>query len=90
MNYTFNTFTTKDEYLTAKQQWKDEYATLTSNIRATKRQIKQAMKAGQYAGTLQYERIKQKRLANEMLDALATAKIEAQKQYVLEHETEMA
>jgi hypothetical protein len=86
MTYTFNTFTTKQEYLAARQQWKDEYANLSDAIRATKLGIKQRMKAGEYAGRLQGELLSQKRLANQMLTALDDAKVEAQKQYLKELE----
>lgn len=81
MTYTFATFNTRETYLFARQQWKDEYTKLSQDIRTTKADIKQRMKEGKYAGALQYERIKQRDLANQMLKALEEAKIEAQNQY---------
>lgn len=86
MTYTFKTFTNKQEYLTARQEWKTEYANLSDSIRATKLGIKNAMREGQPAWRYQSEYAKQRRLANEMLEALAEAKKEAQAQYLQELE----
>lgn len=86
MTYTFNTFTNKQEYLTARQEWKTEYANLSDAIRATKLGIKNAMREGQPAWRLQSEYAKQRKLANEMLEALETAKATAQAQYLKEKE----
>ncbi len=77
------TFTNKQEYLTARQEWKTEYAHLSYAIRATKLAIKKMMQEGRYAGSLQVQRLSQIAQANEMLKALAEAKVEAQKQYLV-------
>lgn len=86
MTYTFTTFNSRETYLSARQQWKDEYAALSLNIRTTKARIKQTMKEGAYAGNLQYDLLRQKRTANEMLKALEEAKSEAQRQYKEAHD----
>lgn len=87
MTYTFATFTTRETYLLARGQWKHDYAALTKDIRDTKFQIKKAMREGAYPGNLQYyTRMKQKRTANDMLEALENAKVEAQRQYVASKE----
>ena len=86
MTYTFTTFSTRETYLAARQQWKDEYAVLSQNIRTTKAGIKQTMKAGGYAGRLQGELLRLKRTANEMLKALEDSKVNAQRQYKEAHD----
>lgn len=86
MTYTITTFDSRETYLHARGQWKHDYAALTKDIRDTKLQIKKAMREGAYPGNLQYTRMKQKRTANEMLEALDNAKVEAQRQYVASKE----
>jgi predicted nucleotidyltransferase component of viral defense system len=80
------TFTTKETYLAQRTAWKLEYAQLSIDIRATKHAINNKQRENKmiYA---ELSLIRSRRAhATEMLEALAIAKIEAQRQYLLAKE----
>lgn len=75
-------FKTKEEYLAYRKQWKADYSQLTQEIRETKKEIRELQRNKNYAGTLQYHKLRLREYASLMIKELKTAKIEAQMQYL--------
>lgn len=87
-----NTFNDRATYLAARLAWKAAYANLSQEIRDTKADIKESYKSGKYdrAGYSQAEKARLRIQAREMLEELAEAKVEAQRQYVAERHAKAA
>lgn len=75
------TFNSKETYLAYRSKWKAQYKELSQQIRETKHDIKEAMRAKEYAGRMQYSLLKMRAQATAMLEELKLAKLEAQRQY---------
>ncbi len=85
-------FTDRASYLTFRAAWKAQYRDLTQDIRETRKAIKEAYQSGNpdRAGSLQSQKAHMRRDARYMLENLAEAKLEAQRQYLAERETHQA
>lgn len=82
------TFTNKETYLAYRSEWKANYKELSQLIRETKHDIREAMRAKEYAGSMQYSLLKMRAQATAMLEELKLAKQEAQRQYLAAKEME--
>lgn len=81
-DFTFKfTFDSKETYLEFRAQWKKEYAELSASIRDTKKQIRETMKANEYAGSLQAYLRQERDNARRLLAMRAASKVEANRQY---------
>lgn len=76
-----NKFTTKEEYLQYRKEWKAEYKQLSEDIRETKKEILDLQKHKEYAGALQYHKLCQRKLASDMIKELKLAKAESNRLY---------
>ena len=84
--YTFNS---KETYLAYRSNWRANYKALSQQIRETKHDIKEAMRAKEYAGSMQYSLLKMRAQATAMIEELKGAKQEAQRQYLAAHAEEL-
>ncbi len=75
-------FRNKEEYLTFRRFWKENYAALSSTIRGHKNEAKSIMRKHEYAGQLQSKVHDLKREATKQLLMLLAAKQEANRQYL--------
>lgn len=76
-------FTSKETYLAYRAQWKAIYKALSADIRSKKRQYKNAQRDGDGLGwKILSELRRAQQQAREMLEQLAEAKIEAQRQWL--------
>ena len=75
-------FYSKEQYLTFRRLWKENYAALSCTIRRQKEQIKTTQRQREYAGQLQSKAHELKREAATQLLMLHAAKQEAHRQYL--------
>lgn len=75
-------FHSKEQYLTFRRQWKENYAALSSAIRSQKSDIKAILRKGEYAGVLQGNTHNLKREATKQLLMLQAARQEANRQFL--------
>lgn len=75
-------FQNKEQYLDFRRLWKQNYATLSTTIRAQKALIKATMRRREYAGKLQSEAHNLSTVATVELLMLKAAKQEANRQYL--------
>ena len=75
-------FTTKEQYLAYRSEWKTEYNYLSESIREMKNDIKAAQHNKEYAGSMQNSLLHSKVEATCMLGELKASKEEAQRQYL--------
>ena len=80
-SFTF-AFRNKEQYLTFRQLWRDNYAALSVALRGRKQLIKSTMRKCEYAGTLQIEVHELKKEATTQLLMLKAAKREAHRQFL--------
>ena len=82
------TFTTRNEYLAYRADWKNNYKILSQDIRDTREAIKQAYANNNQdrASILQYQKSELRKTARKMMEELADAKVEAQRQYEAQKE----
>lgn len=73
-------FTTREEYLAWRAEWKADYKLRSQRIRALKKEIKGIARSGAYAGNEQMEREIYRAEARNALETLAEAKAEASRQ----------
>lgn len=83
------TFNSKETYLAYRSNWKAQYKQLSQSIRELTSDIKETQRANGYAGQAQYQKLKLRAQAKAMLEELAAAKVEAQRQYLAAKEEEM-
>jgi len=76
------TFQNKEEYLSFRRFWKENYASLSGAIRNQKRDIKATQRQREYAGQLQSKAHELKRDATIQIFMLRAAKQEANRQYL--------
>lgn len=81
-------FTTKETYLAFRADWKQRYKQLSAEIRQHKLEIKKAQREGAHTGSMEWRRQEMARQATQMLEELAQAKLEAQRQYLARKATE--
>ena len=82
------TFTDRVSYLAYRSDWKARYLELSEEIRETRAAIKTS--TGDRQSMLQSEKARLRTKATRMMQELADAKIEAQRQYELEHNKQAA
>ena len=77
-------FAGRDEYLAARLEWKTQYRALSQAQRDAKTSLKNAFRRNDVGAAYQglYQVASYKAQARTLLDALAAAKEEAQRQYV--------
>ena len=83
------TFTNKETYLAYRSEWKAEYKSLAKEIRTLKADINETQRAKGYAGYMQYALLKKRATATAMLEERKASKVEAQRQYLIAHKTEL-
>lgn len=90
-SFSFN-FTTRQEYLAERAAWKANYKDLSNAQREAKMALKKAFRAHDYsmANRMINQIASNKATARELLDALASAKEEAQEQYLAAHAQKVA
>jgi hypothetical protein len=76
-NTNIETITTRESYIAWRTEWRAEYKALSREIRATKYQISNTFRAGEYAGRLQYQLHKQRIQANILLELREESKKQA-------------
>ncbi len=57
------TFTDRESYLKWRDQWRQDYAEISGEIRTLRRTMVETMKAGSYAGQSQYNRLSKRQAA---------------------------
>lgn len=82
-------FNSKETYLAYRSSWKAQYNQLSQQIRELRLDIRDAQRNHEYAGAMQYQKLKLRAQAAAMLEELAAAKVEAQRQYLAAKEREM-
>ena len=83
------TFTNKETYLAYRSEWKANYKTLSHKIQRLKNEIKETQRANGYAGSMQYNLLRQRAFATTMIEGRKESKVEAQRQYVNSKEREL-
>lgn len=86
---TTTTFNSRDEYIAYVAEWKKKYAELSETSRATKLELKEGQRKNDIRAIYKNTALKaaNRWIATDMLAQRAAAKIEAQRQYVVEHAT---
>lgn len=74
---TIESITTRESYIAWRAEWRAEYKALSREIRATKYQISNTFRAGDYAGRLQSQLILLRDNANAMLELREESKKQA-------------
>ena len=85
-------FTTREEYLADRAAWKANYKALTTAQRKAKIDLKKAFRDEDFRAVVRSmsDVASNKATARELLDALASAKEEAQAQYLAAHAQKVA
>ena len=82
-DYSFSfVFQGKEQYLTFRRQWKENYAVLSRTIRSQKAEIKAITRKLEYAGLLQSKSHELRQEATRQLLMLRAAKQESHRQYL--------
>jgi hypothetical protein len=80
-------FHSKEQYLTFRRLWKENYAALSGAIRSHKAEVKVTLRKCEYAGVLQGNTHNLKREATTQLLMLQAAKQEANRQFLATRQT---
>ena len=77
------TFNSRETYIAYRAEWKAAYATISQNQRDLKRTISTGMRDGKHMYSSQWDLIRGTTDANSKLEELQSAKVEANKQYLI-------